>query len=636
MKLVRSNSIAGDALSRSNAQSEKIAARQVQMFKERSTILLSASLLVAQQLFSFSAGFAQATTSSPAPKADSLTMAQPQLLPESPKLAPTAADDTASNGKAKSQSGKPGADKPSSKASSEPISIDLDPDFSSQKSRYLPVNGKSKTAQRAGSASPASGSPSQTSVNVPSTGTTSVDQKHNGSLVDNYPTVGRMEIIILGEPNPNIAIEKRLDALEQAVFKKTTPDDSLFDRTQKLKATVLGTADEVPEGQLEAMAGLAGLSGLNGLSSLEPRPSDLVPSETTYLDEIANRPENQAEASDEDLERFAIELINYVRSQMGYAPLAVDPTATKMAKAHVTDMGERDSISHVNASGDNPDLRYTIAGGTDCVTESVVSLSGIAHRGKPTKALVAKLFKNLMARQDDRDALASPEATAVGVAMSWMKSKPSLIGCIEVITKHGDMAPISTPIAVGDRVEVKGIVVPPYHFEKVTIAWEGRNPAMSSASDEGEEALPYFPPLDYVAYANKAEHDYEKTITALRTIGLVAAIAGGVFIPPVALAAPMIVAAGSMSEPKPMSDIPVHGGVHIDGQAFTAHVPISNGGKEGLYYVTVWGSIGKGGKAVPLSRRVFSVAGTSADESHSHKNRDVKRKLETEVIEVKP
>lgn len=45
----------------------------------------------------------------------------------------------------------------------------------------------------------------------------------------------------------------------------------------------------------------------------------------------------------------------------------------------------------------------------------------------------------------------------------------------------------------------------------------------------------------------------------------------------------------------------------IDGAAFSVKVPLNNENKEGLYYITVWGTLGKGQKSIPISRRVIEV-----------------------------
>jgi hypothetical protein len=180
-----------------------------------------------------------------------------------------------------------------------------------------------------------------------------------------------------------------------------------------------------------------------------------------------------------------------------------------------------------------------------------------------------------------------------------------------VITHHGVIQPIPLDCHVGEKIEVKGVVMEPYKFERVTLAWEAKNNNLAKVADEAEEALPYFAPLDYGAFAKNSDKDYSQALGTLRTIGIIAAIAGGVFMPPIALAAPMIAMSGGMGsgEPKPVSDIPIKGGMHVDGNYFSGKIPINHEGKEGLYYVTVWATVTKYGKPIPISRRAILASG---------------------------
>ena len=54
---------------------------------------------------------------------------------------------------------------------------------------------------------------------------------------DSYPLIGRMEIVTFGQAKPTEAVEERLTKLEQAIFLLDYKDQSLFDRTQKLKSS---------------------------------------------------------------------------------------------------------------------------------------------------------------------------------------------------------------------------------------------------------------------------------------------------------------------------------------------------------------------------------------------------------------
>lgn len=426
---------------------------------------------------------------------------------------------------------------------------------------------------------------------------------------DSYPQIGEMETITFGTPSPGLPVEQRLTQLENAIFKQAYTDQTLFDRTDRLKQTLLGGGVEARQEPDPAFDSAAAQE----------------PPVLSYFDEIAQRPENQAEASKEDLAQFAIDLINFERGKYGLDIMSSDSLATQLSVDHARDLIERRVVSHQNRQGDNPDQRYTKAGGLDAISESLVSLK-TADIGseKLNRAVVAKILKVMMNRQDDREALLSPDAGNIGFAIERSKSRDRIIACTDVVTKHGIMNPLPLEVHVGDKVDIKGVVLSPYKFERVTLAWEGLHSGPEPVDEDSDEALPYFPPLDYVAYATKAERDHSKAVGTLKMIGIVAAIAGGVFMPPVALAAPLIAMTGSSSEPKPMSDIPVHGGFKVEGSTFSGKVPISNSGKEGLYYITVWASSASSPKPVPISRRAITVSSTVANNSSDSSKSDDK------------
>jgi len=432
-----------------------------------------------------------------------------------------------------------------------------------------------------------------------------------GDGSEGYPTVGKLETITFGGSTPNVTIEDRLAKLENAVLKKTFSEDSLFDRTERLKHILLGADQQEPTANM--FPGVEPYLPLmeQPLDTGFQNPGDLM---TQYLQQVISQPENQTEISKEQAGSYALELINELRGKIGVPPLVADPTAAKIASEHVHDLSSRGVISHSNTKGQNPDRRYTVAGGAGCVSEALVSVSRADMTlTKPTRSSIAQLIKKLISHQDDKETLFGADAGEVGLAFEWTADKQKLFGCVEVVTAHGTVNPIPTDVKVGEKIEVSGTIEQPYHFERVTVAWEGSH-SLDSSTDESEEALPYFPPLDYAAFQQKSEHDYSTALTALRIAGVAAALAGGVFMPPVALAAPMIAMSGGFGggrDPKPASDIPVHGGVHTDGTAFSAKVPINNGGKEGIYYITVWASLGKGTKMIPVSRRAVVAEGSS-------------------------
>lgn len=368
------------------------------------------------------------------------------------------------------------------------------------------------------------------------------------NLPDQYPAIGNLELVTLGQVDPGSPIEHRLAHLETAVFNKTFQYDSLFDRTERLKKIILGAQEVDPNSAAARDIGSAAGGGVSrdsmGSGWIDnPHPALETAGEVHYLDEQAALPENQQPVSATDLSAYAVTLINRERQSYGLVPLTSDVMGDKLAQEHTADQARRSVLTHFSSKGDNPDRRMTLLEGTDCVTESIASVK-VAELGvkRVCKAAAARILKVLLTRQDDRDALLSPDATHIGFAGALAEDGDKIIGTAEILTRRAIVTPTPAQVTVGDKVEVKGVLHAPYYFDKVTLAWEAYSPetAGGSTPDDADEALPYFPPLDYVAYSSKAERDYDKAILALKTVGMVAAVAGGLFIPPVALAAPLL------------------------------------------------------------------------------------------------
>ncbi|MBX9942279.1 MAG: hypothetical protein K2Y32_23660 [Candidatus Obscuribacterales bacterium] len=439
--------------------------------------------------------------------------------------------------------------------------------------------------------------------------------QNNG--VEQYPTIGRLEEVTLGRTNSGAPIGERLSILEQVVFKKDFREDTLFDRTERLKKTILGGMEQ--ERAVESLPSLDDIGASPGGLPLE------TVKEAHYLDEIAGKRENLEASTPDQVGRFAIEIVNAERANYGLSPLTPDNLAEKLATTHGAYLSSRGQVSHFDESGLGPDRRYTLVEGTDALTESIASVKCTdVGAVKPCKAAAARLLKVFLSRQDDRDSILSPDATHIGFSVNALGSSGRFVAVCNVVSRHALMGPLPFHVAQGEKIEVKGVMNSPYVFDRVTLAWEANQGGTAPAGDDGEEALPYFPPLDYVAYSARSEHDYSKAVTAIKIGGMVAAVAGGMFFPPIALAAPLIAVAGSPGEPRPVSDIPVKGGVKLDGASFNVKLPLNNENKEGLYYVTVWGTLGKGQKSIPISRRVILVEGNSQKNSEQRDSEQAK------------
>ena len=479
-------------------------------------------------------------------------------------------------------------------------------------------------------ASAASTAPTAAAATAPSAVKPAGSMPPSAPSKDKLGKLSELEKVMFGVAQPNIPAEYRLDRLESEVFHQTNPDWDFERRIDRLNRTLLGgaaPAAPVPAGTPAVQPG----NDPPAYSSQPPAyyypPSNpylpAAPGSATSampaaaapptgfnlpLPADANSPEFTKPLSREQLEQYSLDLVNEARLQVGLPPLQWDDLAHKVSKQLVADLCKRNTATHENAQGENPDIRYTKAGGSDCMVESVMSMKASA-RPVPNKQLVYGVIKELMSHQDDRDAVLNAHATHFGFTFDISSGGDKLLACAETVTRQGHVESIASQVHVGEKVDIKGAIDGPYKFQKITVAWEG----LTSAADDSEsqdEAAPYFPPLDYQAFARRSEHDFQKAQHWAQIAGIGLALAGGVFIPPVALAAPLIMAAPP-AKPRAISEIPVHGGVHCEGNNFEFKMPLSKDNKEGIYYITIWVQSEVDQAPFAISRRAVIAKGSA-------------------------
>lgn len=433
---------------------------------------------------------------------------------------------------------------------------------------------------------------------------------------DEYPTLARMENITFGHANSGLSLDTRLNYLEATIFRQSFSQLSPNQRAAKLQETLFGQVEDSHFPGAPPAAKNPHPSNTTHEAPMEPSNTERAMEESQEpTDRVAeNQPFYQAKISFDELKIFVLQMINDRRNMEGLPSLTADETAGKVAQVHAEEMAKRNAISHFDAKGENPDQRYTKAGGSDSMTECLTMLT---NHGQINRMTGIAFLRDLLKKQDDHDAIMSADATGLGFAAAENHSSNRAYACFELVNKHGIMQPVPTELKAGEKIEVKGAVFEPYRIDRVTLAWENPNPDALASADESEEALPYFPPLDYVAYAAKSDRDWTTGINMLKAAGFVACLAGSAFIPPVALAAPAFTMMGnSNAEPKPASDIPVKGGVKVAGPLFNVKIGISNDSKPGLYYLTVWAIPEGGSKAVPISRRTIVATSEHKEDKH--------------------
>ena len=479
--------------------------------------------------------------------------------------------------------------------------------------------------------------PAAAAAKAPAKAPASAKAAANSSTSAKYAQVSELEKLMFGEAHANIPIEYRLDRLESEVFHHTNPEWEPTKRIDRLNETLIGGGKSTSPTNTAGSGSQAVPSSAQApyppgqlppnLSEREPPlPPELVPPLNSGLpaplqsesqpyygasSQDLNSPEFQKVIPRGQLEQYGLQEINAARATRGLGPLEWDELAYKVATSLVNDLCKRNTVAHQNAAGENPDVRYTKAGGTDSIVESIIA-EKTSTKPTPNKAMVYKTISLLMKNQDDREAFFSPHATGLALNFNLSSARDKLITCFEVVTKHAEISEIPNEVKVGDKIEVTGVMRPGYTFKKITVAWEGLDSNGASDAEEQDEALPYFAPLDYEAFARKSEHDWDKATRLLQMGGIGLALAGGIFIPPVALAAPLIAASAGTMKPHAVSDIPVRGGVRVDGAMFTHRVPISKNDKDGIYYITIWATTDSDDKPVPISRRAVIAKASSA------------------------
>jgi hypothetical protein len=176
-----------------------------------------------------------------------------------------------------------------------------------------------------------------------------VPKAPNANIQDEYPAVGSLEQVTFGTTNPGSPIEKRISTLESAIFAKTYETESLFDRTERLKRTLMGQSETDGGGSAPGAPDYGGTAG--GPPTIPGAPFDptqaLTPdaaanlqalADLAYLEEFADKPENRKQEPSNVIEGFAAEVVNFERRKRGLPPLETDIMLTKMAKGHVVDL----------------------------------------------------------------------------------------------------------------------------------------------------------------------------------------------------------------------------------------------------------------------------------------------------------
>lgn len=275
-------------------------------------------------------------------------------------------------------------------------------------------------------------------------------------------------------------------------------------------------------------------------------------------------PMNRKEA-----QQYLLALINRDRAAEGLPAVAWDETAARAALRHAEDMARHGFTGHWGTDGSVPEERYTAAGGEGLSMENAGCLGdAIARELDPdprfTAASVERVQSTFMAEKPPADGHRRNilMASHTGVGLGLAKPKDLDIACMaqEFVDHYGSYEAIPKKAKVGDTLRVAGELRSP-----AKIAGVGLSRIEAPKPRKPKELLKmggYPIPKPYATYFPKG---YKTPIP-----------------------------------------------LEVTGNTFQIRVPLSDGGRPGLYGVSVWATFPGSSELRMVSLRTLYVEKTGA------------------------
>ena len=251
--------------------------------------------------------------------------------------------------------------------------------------------------------------------------------------------------------------------------------------------------------------------------------------------------------------RYMVQLINRDRATMGLPPVELDEGApTRGGQAHAEDMAHHGYLGHWGTDGSVPEQRYTEAGGTDMVLENASCFTDEQPRTLDRNALVDvknvdqaedMFFHEVPPNDGHRRNILKPWHKRVGIGVAQPQATPTEIPvpCFsqEFVDPYGTYVAVPASMRVGDTLHVEGAITAPATFAGVGLARVDGPKAGSVAELNRRRSYPIPAPYQ-------------------------------MFWPP------------GFQTPIP---------VQVGGGRFSVNLPLSDGGRPGMYELSVWASV---------------------------------------------
>jgi hypothetical protein len=268
--------------------------------------------------------------------------------------------------------------------------------------------------------------------------------------------------------------------------------------------------------------------------------------------------------------RYMVQLINRDRASEGLAPVELDDgPATRAGQAHADDMAKNGYLGHWGSDGSVPEQRFAEAGGADmvlenssCFTDEKARTLDKSPRIDPRNVEQAEdmFFHETPPHDGHRRNILKPWHKRVGIGIAQPVATPTEIPvpCFaqEFVDPYGSYGSIPKRMRVGDMLHVRGTVAAPATFAGVGLARVDGPKPIPVAELNRRRSYPV--PAPYQMYW-----------------------------PP------------GFQTPIPVKVSP--------GGRFEIDVPVSDGGKAGMYELSVWANVSGSPDLVMVSLRTLQV-----------------------------
>ena len=182
--------------------------------------------------------------------------------------------------------------------------------------------------------------------------------------------------------------------------------------------------------------------------------------------------------------RYMVQLVNRDRASMGLAPVELDEgPPTRAGQGHAEDMAHLGYLGHWGTDGSVPEQRYTQAGGTDMVLENASCFTD--ERTRPLDAQPGIDPRNVEQTEDmffheqppndgHRKNILKPWHRKVGIGVAQPVATPTEIPvpCFaqEFVDAFGSYGAVPAQMRVGEALRVTGAVAAPATFAGVGLA----------------------------------------------------------------------------------------------------------------------------------------------------------------------